>query len=380
MAHDEDRFQDLLHRRVEEAREEALANGGHVAPDRMAGLEAIGRLVDLANKARPTSPRKRWPLVAVLGATLAVLSVLLFVRVSQTEIELDVTAQEVGFALATEQILTDVINLSSLGATGLSQVEFAPDSGDFKRPSHATQSASAIHLAAQSVGKQQGVISLAALPLPAGTEVWLERAKIPHLYRLSISGDALIVQAAVRGPVRVALPTAAPVQHDFATPRRVTLYAAPGLLDLDLAVPSGDLRLAEQLRVSNLSFSRIDVDELATDDRTLVRSFSTIVSGSLYFDALNGLAYPVRPGEALRFESSAGLLRTVQLNEEHIAVKFRGQVRGLETGWGDVRRSLMPTWLEWLKSRHAVSLFWATALYIFGLIASVMRWWGGGHD
>jgi hypothetical protein len=380
MAQEEDRFRDLLHRRVREAREEALANDGYVAPDRMVGLETIGRLVALADKARPATPRKRWPLVAVLGATLAVLSVLLFVRVPQTEVELDVIAQEVGFALSTEQVLTDIINLSSLGATGLSQVEFPPDSGDFKQPYYASQPVSAIHLAVDTVGKRQGVVSLAALPLPAGTKVWLERTTVPRQYRLSISGEALIVQAAVRGPVRIALPSAAPVRQDFATPKRVTLRAAPGLLDLDFALPFGDLKLAEQLLVSNLSFSRIDVTELPAEDRTLVRSFSTILSGSLYFDALNGLAYPVRPGEALRFESSAGLLRAVQLNEEHIAVKFRGQVRGLVTGWGEVRRSLMPTWLEWLKSRHALSLFWVTALYVFGLIASVMRWWGGGHD
>jgi hypothetical protein len=35
----------------------------------------------------------------------------------------------------------------------------------------------------------------------------------------------------------------------------------------------------------------------------------------------------------------------------------------------------MPTWLEWLRARHGLSLLWGTALYLFGLAVGVLRWW-----
>ena len=36
----------------------------------------------------------------------------------------------------------------------------------------------------------------------------------------------------------------------------------------------------------------------------------------------------------------------------------------------------MPTYLAWLKARHGLYLLWGTTLYLFGLIASLLRWWG----
>jgi hypothetical protein len=46
----------------------------------------------------------------------------------------------------------------------------------------------------------------------------------------------------------------------------------------------------------------------------------------------------------------------------------------METGSEDSPRSLMPTWLEWLKARHGLSLLWGTTLYLFGLVLGVARW------
>jgi hypothetical protein len=49
---------------------------------------------------------------------------------------------------------------------------------------------------------------------------------------------------------------------------------------------------------------------------------------------------------------------------------------GMTTGSGEGRRTLMPTYLEWMRARHGVSLLWGTTLYLFGLIAGALRWWG----
>ena len=47
----------------------------------------------------------------------------------------------------------------------------------------------------------------------------------------------------------------------------------------------------------------------------------------------------------------------------------------MRSGWGENPSSLMPTWLEWIRARHGLSLLWATTLYLFGVITAILRWW-----
>lgn len=108
----------------------------------------------------------------------------------------------------------------------------------------------------------------------------------------------------------------------------------------------------------------------------MVRRLSTILSGTLYLEALDGRAYPLRYGEALDFDHAEGVIRSLDVQKEQTVLRFRGQVRGMRTGWADAQRSLMPTFLEWLKARHGLYLLWGTTLYILGLIGGILRWWG----
>src|SRR6185437_15195225 len=94
------------------------------------------------------------------------------------------------------------------------------------------------------------------------------------------------------------------------------------------------------------------VDEFQNSDQTLVRQLSTVLAGTIYFSALNDQQRQLRPGETIGFEKSAGEFRTIRMQDDHIDVKFHGRVRGLTIGTGENRRSLMPTWLDWLRARH----------------------------
>jgi hypothetical protein len=132
--------------------------------------------------------------------------------------------------------------------------------------------------------------------------------------------------------------------------------------------------LSPGLFVGNLSLLRID--QLQDAERTLVRRVSTILSGTLYLESLNGLVRPLRPAEAIQFDRSYGEIRTLGFHDGHLVVNFHGRVHGMTTGTGESRRSLMPTYLEWLQARHGLSLLWGTTLYLFALIVGVIRWWG----
>jgi hypothetical protein len=72
-------------------------------------------------------------------------------------------------------------------------------------------------------------------------------------------------------------------------------------------------------------------------------------------------------------ESSQGEIESLELKDD-IAVRFRGRVKGIVSGPADIHQDLMPTWLEWLKARQGLSLFWGSAIYLFGLVVGILRW------
>jgi hypothetical protein len=176
--------------------------------------------------------------------------------------------------------------------------------------------------------------------------------------------------------MQIALPGKMPENFDFASPRAILMRADSQFVDLTLSFPEASKpgQFSSQLLADDLTLFRID--EFVDQKHTLVRQVSTILSGTLYYESLNGKERPLRASEALRFEQSRGEIRTIQLHNDHIALKYFGRVRGMQTGSDENRRSLMPTYLEWLSARHGLSLLWGTTLYLFGLIVGVLRWWG----
>ncbi len=188
----------------------------------------------------------------------------------------------------------------------------------------------------------------------------------PHEYALSINAPGASMRADVNGTVNFALAGFAPWDVEFRSPRPILLRAGPNDVDLDVTFPAATPSpFSPQLSIRDLSLFRID--EFTEGNRSLVRRTSTVLSGMLFLESLNSEERHIRPGEALQFEKSDG---------NRIALRYRGRVRGMTTGSGEGHRSLMPTYLEWLRARHALSLLWGSALYSFGLIAGALKWWG----
>ncbi len=87
------------------------------------------------------------------------------------------------------------------------------------------------------------------------------------------------------------------------------------------------------------------------------------------------MEYKLRPFENIRFESSKGKIIDFKLRASDLVLRFYSNVRGLTTGSGKHRRSLMPTYLEHLRANRSSEVFWVTICYIIGLIAALWRWW-----
>ncbi len=304
--------------------------------------------------AEPNHKRPLWPAL-VLGVSLALMSVLLYARVRETGIELDLAVSEVGFSLAGQQVLTRAANLSLLGVSGVQEP--------------------ATRLSAGSSGKRQGVVTLAPVVLPAGSRVRVETTNIPRQYRVSIRSSPLELRADMFGPVSIQV-TGEPERHtDLGIPKAVSFRGGPDDVDLDLTFPSVPQEvIAPQLQVNALSFSH--VEQIIDADKTVVRRLSSLLSGTLYFESLNDQERRLRPGEELDFQQVRGEIRVLRFGEGSIGVRFHGQVRGMTTGSEEGKRSLMPNYLEWLHARHGLALLWGAALYLAGIVAAALRWWG----
>jgi hypothetical protein len=355
--------------------EAAIRSDGEISESKLLMLERLARLIEIQKASKPPTPHIRWPVITLLAVTLVIVSLLLFARVSSTEIEMDLSLSEVSFRLPQLQVLTDEMQLSSLGLSGTDEIQLPrSETTDAEVFRASDGSGSAIRLTPLLSDAHPASVTLAAIILPAGTHCGLRPMEIPQQYRLFIKGTAQDLQAGVYGLIEIGQPGIPPKQLNFLTPKSILFRSDSSDIDLDINLLKGAKNtFSRQLLADSLSF--FHVDEHVNAEQTIVRRISTVLSGMLYFESLGGKEYRLRPGQELRFQFSDGEIRTLELKDDRIAFEFHGQVKGMTTGSDKSQIGLMPTYLEWLSARHGLSLLWGTTLYIFGLILSVVRWW-----
>jgi hypothetical protein len=183
--------------------------------------------------------------------------------------------------LPAQQVLTDGINVSSLGASGLREVQLPPV-GDRERQTLKSSNGAeaALRLSVEpDNGTGQSSITLAPLALPGETRVWVRHTGPPRQYRLSLKGPDLNLRADVSGTVQMAIPGKGIERFDFASPDAVLLQSGGNEVDLDLVLPEKTSSSLSSMAASAFLFH---IDEFLDTNKTLVRRVSTILSGTLY--------------------------------------------------------------------------------------------------
>jgi hypothetical protein len=350
------------------------ARGEAVSEDRVDALERLARLIEIRDAAAPR--RRAWWAAGAFAGALVIVSVLLFARVAETDIEADLRVYSLRFAMEGEQVVSGELSVDSLGASGLDEILLPSTTGVNNETVHpGGGDRAAIQISPAAARNPAGTVALAPLIVPSGTQITLSAAEVRRKYVLSIRTSGQEFRADVDGAVSVAVAGSPPRLLDLAVPKPILLRTGFGDVDLTLAFASTPQKpIAPQLPVRSLSFSR--VDQFLGSGRSLVRRVSTVLSGTLFLESLDGKKLLMRPGEDLEFAESAGEIRELSLESNQIDVRYRGRVRGMTLGSGEGRHSLMPTYLEWMRARHGLSLFWGATLYLSGLIAGLLRWWG----
>jgi hypothetical protein len=357
--------------------EDALRSDGNVSDEQNQQLIRLRSLIELRDAIEPPV-RKRWPVAVVLVGTLVLVSALFFARVSTTAIEMDLKLTEVSFLMPTEQRLTqkEGIDVLEIGVSGLEsgsiprnsdreeQVVVAPD-----------EKGLGLRLVASTEGEQKGSLNLATIIAPPQTRVRMQSStSSEHRIRMLMLGTNPELRIEADGSVLLGQANG-PAQDIKVDQQAFVLKGGKNEVDIDFAYT--DVRqnmFSSPLSIADLSL--LQVDTIQNDEKTVARRESTILSGTLIFESLNGREQKLRPRETITLTQAEGQIRSLNIRDDGIDLKFVGRVRDIRTGADSNSRSLMPTLLEWLKAHHSLSLLWGSVFYVFGLIIGVLRWWG----
>jgi len=368
-----DQLRELLQQKVKAASELAVREQGNIPADLIKDISNFKQLVELHQSVTPPSPRKRWVVPLVLITTLIITSALLFVHLPEARVDLDLVTSTLAFTVDEPQDLATNVRVLSISASGLDRI----DTSGLNEPGRLVASnrggTDSIRLSLPSDGK--GTITLEKIQLAAKSRVTLETLEGSNRFRvawkLPRSESPRPLSVSVLGEVQVGLSASPPKVLRLNTPTGLEMI--PGsdvVLELDLPENS-ELAIEPQLPVSMLSFAT--VHELVGAESS-ARQVSTIRSGTVFIQSLNGQKYDLRAGERLRFSDSKGEMQKTALRPNAITVQYEGKVWGMSAGSHEYPTSLMPSLLEWLRARHGLSLLWGSTLYVTGMLMVVLRW------
>jgi hypothetical protein len=319
-------------------------------------VAAVARLVGRP----PAPPIVRSPLQRLVrtwlprvaaALPLVIAAALHLVRVDRTTIDLEVRASALSFELTQQQEVAALLLASSVEVAGL---RFAHLPRTRSRPEQVLTGTGDRQLALR-IGVPDDLPSPGAITLPPvsgarGARVTLAAAAHPSDYHISIAPATVPLQVNVQGVTDVTGSRGSTERMDFGAPKPIVLEPDEGGADIRvrLIVRPPSL-LTAPVSVDSLSLVRIE--ERVQAGQTAVTLVSTILSGTLRLEAL-GAARALGPGERLRFDGSTGELQALQLTDGALSMRFRGEVRGMETCVLDRCESRMPTRLQSLTARH----------------------------
>jgi hypothetical protein len=345
--------------------------------------EAFERLQRLSRLADESRPPRIWLIPLVAFSLLTIFVVLLVARQKETEIEMDLTVEELHFRLSkavpvVEDQFLRAFNANSLSGVVLNGVDWPAPSGV------------ACRLNAEIVDKRvkTDAITLPVLVFSKNSDLSISRSGVAMRFGFRSAGlnnendpRAFSIRAFLRGKAVVSTdcnPDGALRALPWTGPSSLTLrFRTTALLTTEPLTP---VKFARQIPFENLRLVSDDRDQTGTAPEDT--RHSSVLSGTLFLDALNAKPLPLRPFEDLAFTSSRGYIRTISLplaagvGNEDLHLQGHAGVQGMTFGAGINKRSRMPNLLEWLSAQTSITLLWAATAYVFGIVLALLRWLG----
>lgn len=332
-------------------------------------FEALDRLEKLA--AGDRSWHQWWIPTCAFLLPLAVVTFLFETEQRETQIDLDAKVSAFSATLRAKQPLFDGSLLRAFNAIGLKGVDnLSAGDGDCS-----------VDVKLGAKPRPEDAINLQLLEVPRGWRVRLEGSE--NSIEVTLSGPPARPEAAREEVLTtVSLGGRTTVETRCGGVRNLHEFKAADISSLNLRlgprttlsvtpVDGHPLRFARQIAVEKVALVS---EEISFADAPENRQLSSVLSGTLYLNALDGKQAPLRPSEALSFSDFSGTLRSIAPAADGLQLELFATVKGMKTGEAPNQRSLMPTYLQWIAARNELWLWWGSAVSVFAVLMSVLRW------
>ena len=332
-------------------------------------FEGLDRLEKLAASDR--SWRHWWVPACAFLVPLIVVTLLMETERRETQIDLDANVRAFRATLSHQRPVFERSPLKALEAIGLEGVDdIAAGDGDCS--------------AQLRLNEKPGpgdAINLQLLEIPQGWRLYLEHFGDAIEVTMSHPGaQTKSVYEEVPTTVSVSGPAHMKITCGGSSDLRVLKAGAIARISLRVGPQTGltltpleghPLRFARQIAVDQVALVS---EEVAFGDTRENRQLSSVLSGTLYLNSLNGKQVPLRPSEALTFGEFTGTIRDITLSADGLRLQLFATVKGMRTGDAPNQRSLMPTYLQWIGARDDLWLVWGGAVSVFTALLTVLRY------
>ena len=335
----------------------------------------IGVLDDLSRLRRehlrptPSPPKRPYLVRALFLIAVVVITALIFMPLGVVQAEMDVVCSAVTFQVR------DTVRLTALSSLKLLQViGFEPI--DLEDP--ATLQKIPMRPRLEVRPREGGSLTLSPVVVPAGARVSIRKGADANEWHLEVDGAPAKIAATVAHAVTISVEGEAPVTIDFGRGSPVALGAAGANAPLELDLTPADAASVlerRNVRITAIAFDE-PFEEATSDTGGIVRGHaSSIIKGTIFNESLGGRQTSLRNREIVEVDVAEGVVRELRLEPDGVHLNLSASVRELKTGTAGALQTLRPSYLEWLAEYHALKLAWAAGAWIFGLMATGVRWW-----
>lgn len=395
---EDEKLRKLLRNKAEELRDTALRAEREKSPD-ITSLEEASKILQLCEATRVRLSHDFWLVVIVCLLIVLFVSGFLYLRVGKTEVELELALTDLEFTLSQPMLLIDTLHLSELGFLELAQVQLprlqeheqqilrVPGDGLGFALKFAAFEEKNLHANEENSTKQEqiseNVITLTSLYLPADTVIHVRWLEAQNTYRLKIApadSAAMDIQISLNGIIQIKQSGAGGLNEQFEFPSQirantVSIQPTSDELVFDFTVAQHSMRkFVPLIPAREFDFTRTEEFGKNTS-HPYSRRVSSLLAGKLILKKIENKQYAFKYGDHLSIQEFDGIIRQVILEEDHIAVALHGIVGAIETGPGQEKSNLMPSWFERLRANHELTLLWGTSVSLFGIVFIVLRWW-----
>ena len=347
----------------------ALQSNGQVDAQE---LESLGRLEKLYS----LSTSKALTVEILIGGVvvLCVLSLLLL-RVPETGMELHAEVTKVRFVLNGKTSVSGAIPVRWITVQGQKQVSISPAG-----PEGVLKQTAAL-FTAQLADSNSPAMSLRIPELPDGGLVelsnWPDGTReiafcdldrpVPLLIAapVQIQSDTTVSLAA---PPQVRVLVFPAPQEDSIVPGDTTHSCQrSAMLHFRFApAKAGDFEFSRDLTVHDL--------QLYEEPQATGQLLSTLVSGQFRLSSTKASPTTLLPNDLLELGSASGRMRSITMSDKSTKFDFQGKVKALSIGSSTMRRSIMPSMLEWWLSRDLIFVAWSAGLSSIAFLLGVYQW------